>query len=61
MLTNILPKGKSLYVPKIDRTQNGTMDFLRVYSEDDLQTFPPGLWGIKEPESDWQGQRRHHG
>lgn len=37
------------------------MDFLKVYSEDDLQAFPAGLWGIKEPDNQWQGQRRIRG
>jgi len=34
------------------------MDFLKVYGEDDLRTFPDGLWGIKEPDYEWKGARR---
>ena len=25
------------------------MDFLKVFNEDDLRSFPSGVWGIKEP------------
>jgi len=53
----ILKSGKKLFVPKIETTK-GTMDFLRVYSLDDLASFPSGTWGIKEPPESWQGTRR---
>ena len=37
------------------------MDFLRVYGQQDLSTFPAGLWGIKEPDYVWQGAQRPSG
>jgi hypothetical protein len=37
------------------------MDLLRAYDDDDLQTFPSGVWGIKEPPDDWKGIRRPTG
>ncbi|KAF8155561.1 hypothetical protein B0H34DRAFT_713792 [Crassisporium funariophilum] len=53
----ILQSGKTLYVPKI-QSKDGTMDFFRVYSADDLASFPSGTWGIREPSDTWEGQRR---
>ncbi|KAF9558082.1 5-formyltetrahydrofolate cyclo-ligase [Agrocybe pediades] len=53
----ILSSGKKLYVPKIRPTE-GTMDFLRVYSADDIASFPAGKWGIREPGELWGEQRR---
>ncbi|PPQ96124.1 hypothetical protein CVT26_004759 [Gymnopilus dilepis] len=53
----ILRSGRKLFVPKI-HTTSGTMDFLRVYSLDDLASFPSGAWGIKEPPETWQGEKR---
>ena len=54
-------KGKTLFVPRIDPTVEGKMDFVKVYGEDDLRSFPDGLWGIKEPTSHWNGQPRPSG
>ena len=34
------------------------MDFLRCYSADDLDSFPAGTWGIREPGDQWEGQNR---
>ena len=48
-------------MPKIDPAADGRMDFVRVYGEDDLKSFPEGLWGIKEPNSHWNGQLRPSG
>ncbi|KAF8905256.1 5-formyltetrahydrofolate cyclo-ligase [Gymnopilus junonius] len=53
----ILQSDKKLFVPRI-QTMNGTMDFLRVYSLNDLASFPSGTWGIKEPPESWEGQKR---
>ncbi|KAH9933784.1 nagb/rpia/CoA transferase-like protein [Fomitopsis serialis] len=58
LISAILRSGKTLFVPKIDTTCDGTMDFLQVYGEDDLRAFPPGTWGIKEPAYEWKGARR---
>ena len=52
---------KELFVPKIYSTTEGLMDFLRVHGEQDLATFPAGLWGIKEPNDVWRGSRRQSG
>jgi len=58
LVTEILRAGKTLFVPKIDTTVDGRMDFLKVYCEEDLYSFPSGTWGIKEPSYEWQGSRR---
>lgn len=50
--------GKALYVPRIMDSKNSRMDFLRVYSVQDLESIPSGLWGIKEPGLEWDGRRR---
>lgn len=54
-------EGKTLFVPKIDTAGNGRMDFVKVYSEEDLHAFPSGLWGIKEPNHEWKGEQRSSG
>ncbi|KAG6841046.1 hypothetical protein C0991_002354 [Blastosporella zonata] len=58
LISEILGHGKSLLVPKIDTSKDGHMDFLKVYGMEDLESFPSGLWGIKEPGSHWQGSPR---
>ncbi|KZT23640.1 5-formyltetrahydrofolate cyclo-ligase [Neolentinus lepideus HHB14362 ss-1] len=58
LVTEILRAGKSLFVPRIDRSTEGRMEFLKVYGEEDLQAFPSGHWGIREPEYIRDGQRR---
>ncbi|TFK46827.1 5-formyltetrahydrofolate cyclo-ligase [Heliocybe sulcata] len=58
LVTEILRAGKALFVPKIDRTIEGRMEFLKVYGEEDLQAFSSGQWGIREPEYILGGQRR---
>lgn len=45
----ILPKGKVLFVPKVDYSR-GEIDMLRVYDEDDLNSLVPRKWDIREPE-----------
>ncbi|KAG6850127.1 hypothetical protein H0H93_000749 [Arthromyces matolae] len=60
LISEILGRGKTLFVPKIDSSKDGHMDFLRVYGKDDLDTFQSGLWGIREPESQWQGSQREN-
>jgi len=37
------------------------MDFLKVYGIEDLNSFPSGTWGIKEPGLQWQGTTRLNG
>jgi 5-formyltetrahydrofolate cyclo-ligase len=34
---------------------------LRVHSQEDLATIPPGTWGIREPDWEWAGGRRESG
>ncbi|KAG6861401.1 hypothetical protein C0995_000530 [Termitomyces sp. Mi166 len=58
LVSEILRCGKTLFVPKINPLKDGHMDFLKVYGKEDLDTFPSGLWGIKEPGSHWQGSLR---
>ncbi|KAJ8509003.1 hypothetical protein ONZ45_g8779 [Pleurotus djamor] len=48
---DILDDGKTLFVPRIDKSTPGRMDLLRIYSTDDLSRLKPGTWGIKEPEA----------
>ncbi|KAF8965051.1 hypothetical protein BDZ97DRAFT_1813390 [Flammula alnicola] len=43
---------------QLDSIYGWTMDFLRVYSSDDLVSLPSGTWGIKEPGELWEGQMR---
>ncbi|KAG6888722.1 hypothetical protein C0992_007631 [Termitomyces sp. T32_za158] len=50
--------GKTLFVPRIDPSKDSQMDFVRVYGKEDLNTFPIGTWGIKEPGSQWRGSLR---
>ena len=50
--------GKILYVPRIVDRKSNKMDFVRVYSLEDLETLPAGTWGIKEPGPTWEGRRR---
>ncbi|CAL1699705.1 unnamed protein product [Somion occarium] len=58
LVMEILRTGKTLFVPKIDVTADGRMDFLKVYNEDDLNSLPSGKWGIKEPHYRHQGGQR---
>ncbi|KAI0701402.1 5-formyltetrahydrofolate cyclo-ligase [Cytidiella melzeri] len=60
LVSTILRSGKTLFVPRVDPRIIGRMDFLRVYGEDDLTSFPAGLWGIREPGEQYQGRRRQH-
>ncbi len=41
--------------------KSGEMDFLEVYSDIDLMSLPSGVWGIKEPDFNWQGRPRRKG
>ncbi|KAH9833197.1 5-formyltetrahydrofolate cyclo-ligase [Rhodofomes roseus] len=58
LVSAILRSGKTLFVPKIDTARDGAMDFLQVYGEEDLRSFPSGTWGIKEPTYEWNGVQR---
>ncbi|KAK7685903.1 hypothetical protein QCA50_010710 [Cerrena zonata] len=58
LVTEILRTGKSLFVPKIDVTADGKMDFLKIYGEADLHSLPAGKWGIMEPQDEYQGRPR---
>jgi len=58
IVSEILRAGKTLFVPKIEE---GRMDLLKVYDEDDLLALPSGVWGIKEPSDEWKGQKRLRG
>lgn len=53
-------QGRTLFVPKITN-RSGEMEFLKLYGKADLASLPNGVWGIKEPDSDWQGQPRAKG
>ncbi|KAF9078715.1 hypothetical protein BDP27DRAFT_1310056 [Rhodocollybia butyracea] len=51
-----LAGSKSLFVPKI--TPDGAMEFLKLYNQNDLETLPSGLWGIREPSNEWESRPR---
>lgn len=53
--------GKTLYVPRTDRTLPSQMNLLQIYSREDLQNLPSGTWGIKEPNEGWEGGKRMNG
>jgi hypothetical protein len=55
------PAGKNLFVPKVDVTLPGGMDFLRIHNEEDLRSLPEGVWGIKEPQFQYQDAPRSKG
>ena len=55
------PAGKNLFVPKVDVTLPGGMDFLRVHNEEDLRSLPDGVWGIKEPQFQYRDATRMKG
>ncbi|KAF8316410.1 5-formyltetrahydrofolate cyclo-ligase [Clavulina sp. PMI_390] len=49
IVDHILDKGKRLFVPRMEDPKSGKLQMLRVYSRDDLDSLPAGLWGIREP------------
>ncbi|EKM76747.1 hypothetical protein AGABI1DRAFT_44549 [Agaricus bisporus var. burnettii JB137-S8] len=53
LVSEILDSGRTLFVPKITN-RSGEMEFLKLYGKADLASLPNGVWGIKEPDSDWQ-------
>ena len=55
--------GKVLYVPKLGTSGSAhpRMDMLRVYDQPDLDSFPSGLWGIREPPYEKDGKGRSNG
>ncbi|KAG2139363.1 hypothetical protein BD769DRAFT_1350846 [Suillus cothurnatus] len=58
LILNILGDlGKTLFVPSIT-SNSGSMDFVRVYTEEDYRSFPSGLWGIPEPTPEWASKKR---
>ncbi|KAF8889586.1 hypothetical protein BD779DRAFT_1708119 [Infundibulicybe gibba] len=50
LVSEIISRDKTLFVPKI-MSRDGSMDFLKIYDDEDLITLPAGLWGIKEPHT----------
>ena len=44
--------GRRLFVPKIGAAE-GAMEFLRLYTVQDMGEMAPGLWGIPEPDEMW--------
>ncbi|KAF9449290.1 5-formyltetrahydrofolate cyclo-ligase [Macrolepiota fuliginosa MF-IS2] len=57
LVSEVLKSGRTLFVPKIVN-KSGQMDFLKLYGMDDLASLPSGVWGIKEPDFNWQGEPR---
>ncbi|KAJ7468066.1 hypothetical protein FB451DRAFT_1039960 [Mycena latifolia] len=58
LVREILRSGKALFVPKIDPATEGRMELLQIYDEDDLNSLPSGVWGIKEPDRVRNGRLR---
>ncbi|KAJ7118675.1 hypothetical protein C8R43DRAFT_901220 [Mycena crocata] len=58
LVREILRSGKTLFVPRIDKTVDGRMELLQIYDEDDLNSLPSGVWGIKEPDRLHNGHPR---
>ena len=58
--TNEHSQDQTLFVPRIESI-DGQMDFVRLYDNDDLSSLPSGMWGIKEPGREWQGNPRSSG
>ncbi|KAJ6478736.1 5-formyltetrahydrofolate cyclo-ligase [Mycena vitilis] len=58
LVREILRSGKTLFVPKRDTTIDGRMELLQIYDEDDLNSLPSGVWGIKEPDRLHNGRPR---
>ncbi|OCH88420.1 5-formyltetrahydrofolate cyclo-ligase [Obba rivulosa] len=58
LVSEILRAGKTLFVPRIDTSGDGRMHFLKVYEDADLRSFSSGLWGIREPGLEYQGEKR---
>ncbi|KAJ7461716.1 5-formyltetrahydrofolate cyclo-ligase [Mycena galericulata] len=61
LVREILRSGKTLFVPKIDTTSEGRMEFFQIYDEEDLDSLPAGVWGIKEPDRLRNGRPRASG
>ncbi|KAF9225726.1 nagb/rpia/CoA transferase-like protein [Gyrodon lividus] len=60
LISNILANdGKKLFVPSLT-SNNGHMEFVRLYSEEDFRTLPTGLWGIPEPTVEWENDKRQN-
>lgn len=57
-LMDELRPGKSLYVPRLTPTG---MEMLKIYSTEDFLSMKGGLWGIREPELEYLGQKRISG
>ncbi|KIK93412.1 hypothetical protein PAXRUDRAFT_12677 [Paxillus rubicundulus Ve08.2h10] len=55
----IFNAGKKLFVPSLT-SNNGHMDFVRLYNEEDFRTLPAGLWGIPEPTVEWEKNKRQN-
>jgi 5-formyltetrahydrofolate cyclo-ligase len=57
---------KALYVPKVvhpkvSQRNQPEMHMLRVYSQTDMASIPPGTWDIREPDWEWAEGRRASG
>ncbi|KAF5379056.1 hypothetical protein D9615_005994 [Tricholomella constricta] len=59
LVSEILARGQNLFVPKI-ASKEGHMEFLKLNGTEDLNSLPSGVWGIKEPEPQWQGSPRQN-
>jgi 5-formyltetrahydrofolate cyclo-ligase len=60
MIRDLL-SGKKLFVPKVDSALPGGMDMFRIEGEEDLRSLPSGVWGIKEPTSQYRETPRMKG
>ncbi|TEB23391.1 5-formyltetrahydrofolate cyclo-ligase [Coprinellus micaceus] len=60
IVSAILKSEKRLFVPKMLNKKEGMMDCFEIYGEEDLASLLSGQWGIKEPETSWNGTPRTH-
>jgi len=61
LVFDILRCNKTLFVPRIESSTEGKMDFVKLYGEDDFNSLPSGAWGIKDPGRWWTGKERLSG
>lgn len=58
LITDILADNrKKLYVPIIV-SETDHMDFVRLHDEQDYRNLPIGLWGIPQPTTQWNNEKR---
>lgn len=52
ILERLFQDGKRVYLPRVESVKEHTMSMLEASSLADIDSFPPGRWGIPEPARD---------